>query len=477
MKSLAKNSAFNALYTVLNLLFPLITSVYVARVLLPEGVGKVAYAQSIVAYFVSFASLGLPNYGLREIARAKGKQEKKNKLFTELLIVNGISTSLSLLAYILLVLMVPSIHAQLPLFIACGFLIFLNYFNIDWFYQGEEEYVYIVCRSIGIKVLSIIALLLLVKKQSDYVLYACISSMALGGNYILNVINSRKYVHLTFKDIDIRPHLKPIIIMAAGVLLASIYSRIDATMLGIMAGDRATGLYTNATKIVDMIVTTSTAITAVFIPRLSYYFVNNKDEFTKLIKKGTGVLSFITFPLAIGLFVVAPSAVVLLFGGEFAGSAHIIRVLCVMIIIKGFGNLLCYQLVMCTGNEKERIPAAFFGSLSNVVMNAMLIPMFAGVGAAVASVIAEAIVNGYQLFKMKKILNIRFDKDTLWKSILSAVIMGAVCMVVGRIELGLLASVVATLVSGVIVYVLMNAILKNRMLYEAVEIVRKKICR
>ena len=148
-----------------------------------------------------------------------------------------------------------------------------------------------------------------------------------------------------------------------------------------------------------------------------------------------------------------------------------------MIIIKGFGNLLCYQLVMCTGNEKERIPAAFFGSLSNVAMNAMLIPMFAGVGAAVASVIAEAIVNGYQLFKMKKILNIRFDKDTLWKSILSAVIMGAVCMAVGRIELGLLASVVATVVSGAIVYVLMNAILKNRMLYEAVEIARKKICR
>lgn len=477
MKSLAKNSAFNALYTVLNLLFPLVTSVYVARVLLPEGVGKVAYAQSIVSYFVTFASLGLPNYGLREIARVKGEQEKKNKLFTELLIVNGISTSLSLLAYILLVLMVPSIHAQLPLFIACGFLIFLNYFNIDWFYQGEEEYVYIVCRSIVIKVLSIIALLLFVRQRSDYVLYACISSMALGGNYILNIINSRKYVRLTFKDIDIRPHLKPIIIMAAGVLLASIYSKIDATMLGIMAGDRATGLYTNASKIVDMIVSTSTAITAVFMPRLSYYFVNDKDKFIKLIKKGTGVLAFITFPLAIGLFILAPKAVLLLFGSEFAGSAIIIRVLCIMIIIKGFGNLLCYQLVMCTGNEKERISAAFFGSLSNVVMNATLIPIFTGVGAAVASVIAEAIVNGYQLFKMKKILDIRFDKDTLWKSVLSAVAMGAVCGIVGRIELGLLVSVVVTIISGAVVYIAMNAVLKNRMLYEAVEIVRKKIRR
>lgn len=475
MKSLAKNSAFNALYTILNLLFPLITSVYVARVLQPEGVGKVAYAQSIVAYFVTFASLGLPNYGLREIARVKNNQVKKNKLFTELLIVNGISTSISLLAYIILLITVPSMHHQLPLFLACGCLIFLNYFNIDWFYQGEEEYVYIVCRSILIKLFLIAALLLLVRKQTDYVLYAFISSMALGGNYILNIINSRKYVHLSFDGIDIRPHIKPIIIMAAGVLLASIYSKIDATMLGIMAGDRATGLYTNGVKIVDMIVSTSTAITAVLMPRLSYYFVNNRDEFTKLVKKGTGVLAVTTFPLAIGLFIVAPKAVCLLFGEQFAGSANIIRVLCVMIIIKGFGNLLCYQLVMCTGNEKERIPAAFLGSLSNVVMNAILIPVWAGVGAAVASVIAEAIVNGYQLLKMKKILDIRFDKNTLWKSAASATVMGAVCWFVGRIELGLLTSIVLTVASGVVVYVLINIILRNEMLYEAVRMLRKKI--
>ena len=138
MKSLAKNSAFNALYTILNLLFPLVTSVYVARVLMPEGVGKVAYAQSIVAYFVTFASLGLPNYGLREIARVKDNQEKKNKLFTELLVVNGISTSLSLVGFIILLYVVPSMCGQLSLFMACGCLIFFNYFNIDWFYRGQE---------------------------------------------------------------------------------------------------------------------------------------------------------------------------------------------------------------------------------------------------------------------------------------------------------------------------------------------------
>ena len=475
MKSLAKNSAFNAVYTILNLLFPLITSVYVARVLLPEGVGKVAYAQSVVSYFVILASLGLPNYGLREIARIRENQEKKNRLFSELLIVNSISTTIALAAFFILTITVPGFSNQMPLFLACGALIFLNYFNIDWFYQGEEEYVYIVCRSVIIKVLSILALFLFVKQSTDYVVYAWISSLALGGNYIFNILHSRQYVQITFKNIDIRPHIKPIIVMAAGVLLSSFYGKIDTTMLGIMSGDRETGLYTNGLKIIDMVITTSTAITAVFMPRLSYYYLNDKEEFTKLIKNGNNILSFITFPLAIGLFVVAPKAVVLLFGPEFLGAASIIRVLCILIVIKGFGNLLCFQLVMCTGNEKERIPATFFGSLSNVIMNAIFIPIAAGVGAAIASVVSETIVNGYQLIKMKKNVDIRFDIKIVFKSVFSAVIMGLVCCLVERIEMNLLLSTIITVVSGIVVYIISNILLKNEMTFQILTMIRKKI--
>lgn len=473
MKSLAKNSTFNAIYTILNLLFPLITSVYVSRVLLPEGVGRVAYAQSVVSYFVILASLGLPNYGLREIARVKEKGDAKNKLFTELLIVNAISTSIALVAYIVLVMVIQSLKAQLYLFIACGSLIFLNYFNIDWFYQGEEEYVFIVCRSILIKLLSFGALFLFVRQQADYIVYAWISSIALGGNYIFNIIHSRKYVGLTFKNIDIRPHIKPIVIMAVGVLLSSIYGKVDTTMLGVMSGDRNTGLYTNGLKIVDMVITTSTAVTAVFMPRLSFYFEHDKKKFIELIRSGNDILSFITFPFAVGLFVIAPKAIELLFGNEFAGSVPIIRSLCVLIVIKGFGNLLCFQLVMCTGNEKERIPATFLGSLSNVIMNAVLIPVASGIGAAFASVVSESIVNGYQLFKMKKKVDIQFDKGVLLKSIFSSIVMGIICCFVGEIEMGLFLSIVLTVLCGIFVYLLMNTILKNRILEEMLELVKK----
>ena len=44
--SLAKNSIFNVCYQLLNVIFPLISASYVARVLMPSGVGLVAMAQN-----------------------------------------------------------------------------------------------------------------------------------------------------------------------------------------------------------------------------------------------------------------------------------------------------------------------------------------------------------------------------------------------------------------------------------------------
>ena len=71
-------------YNVLNMLFPFLTSMYIARVLLPVSIGEVTYANNIVCYFTILAFLGIPTYGLREIANARDNKEELNKVFSEL---------------------------------------------------------------------------------------------------------------------------------------------------------------------------------------------------------------------------------------------------------------------------------------------------------------------------------------------------------------------------------------------------------
>ena len=50
-KSLKLNFIMNAILTMSQFIFPLITFPYVSRILLPEGTGKVSFATSVISYF------------------------------------------------------------------------------------------------------------------------------------------------------------------------------------------------------------------------------------------------------------------------------------------------------------------------------------------------------------------------------------------------------------------------------------------
>jgi len=219
-KSLAQNAAYNVVYRLLNVIFPLISATYVARVLAPEGAGKVAYAQNIMSYFLMVAALGIPQYGTREIAKRQSRQHEKNVLFSELLVVNFISTALAVVAYYLFIWALSP--PDLLIYIVFGLELLFNFINIDWLYQGEEEYVYITRRSILVKLLSLLAMFLLVKKQEDAVLYALILCMGVGCNYIFNIFHARKRVSFTCAGLNIGQHLKPILVLMASTVVASL---------------------------------------------------------------------------------------------------------------------------------------------------------------------------------------------------------------------------------------------------------------
>lgn len=213
-KSLAKNLIYNIIYTVANILFPFVTSIYVSRILLLVGVGKVASAQNIASYFVTIAALGLPSYGVREFAKVRDNKVEREKLFTELLLLNIVSTTLAVVGFFALVFVNAGFNGEWALYIACGLAIFFNYLNIDWMYKGLEEYGYITGRSLAIKGISLLALFLFVKTRQDYVIYALISNLATGGNYVFNVIHARKFVKIRFSGIKLTKHLKPVLLIA-----------------------------------------------------------------------------------------------------------------------------------------------------------------------------------------------------------------------------------------------------------------------
>ena len=59
-KKLVRNSLYNVAYRCLSIIFPLVSSIYVARILTPVNLGKVSAAQNIVSYFLICSAMGIP---------------------------------------------------------------------------------------------------------------------------------------------------------------------------------------------------------------------------------------------------------------------------------------------------------------------------------------------------------------------------------------------------------------------------------
>ncbi len=162
---LFQNSVYNVIYKLLDALFPLVSAAYLGRVLMSDGVGKVAYAQNIAQYFVLAASLGIPNYGIREIARRRKDEEQTKELFSSLFFINLISTLICTALYYALILNLPYFSSRKMISLAAGLLIIFNAFNVDWFYQGQEAFKYIAIRSFVVKVISLAAIFVFIRRQ------------------------------------------------------------------------------------------------------------------------------------------------------------------------------------------------------------------------------------------------------------------------------------------------------------------------
>ena len=468
-KSIAKNSVYNIIYKSINVAFPLITAAYVSRILMAEGIGKVATSQNIVQYFFLVAALGLPTYGVKAIASAKNRKEL-NATFSELFIVNCISTAICTILYYSMIYALPAFNERILLFAISGIKIPFNIINIDWLYQGKEEYRYIMIRNIIVKLILFALIFVFVKTSEDYITYALILVLATGINYIFNIVHSRKFVSFTTNNLKIRRHLKPVFALLAASISIEVYTLADTTLLSFIKGDVIVGYYSQSIKAINVIKSLVTAICAVFLPRLSYYnSIGDKERFNKLAESGIKILLFISIPATIGVICLAHQIVFLLFGSDFYNSILSTRILSISIISCALSNFIGYQILVTIGKERQMLLSTILGAVTNVVLNIFFINLWSHNGAAIASVITEMIVTICQFLVIKELVPIKIEKKFFGSLFLSNFIMFCVILICLNFFENYLVSIIICVVFGFISYSMFNYILRNEIVLTFVD--------
>lgn len=476
MASLKKNSIYNTLLNVCNVIYPLVTAPYLARVLDPDGIGLFNFATTYANYFALVAVLGIPIYGIREVAKVREDKEALNNVVSELITISLISTIVVTAVYLLTLLIINKLHESFILFLVAGIVIYLAPLRINWYYQGVEKFGFITARTLIIRVLSIVSLFVFVKSKGDVVIFVLI--------YVLGTVIGDFWNYLKLRGDGIKPriklsglqnHMRPVLLLFTSSVAISIYTVLDTVMLGFMSDYAEVGYYNSASHMSKAIVTFVTSISAVLVPRVSYYFKKGlNDEIDSLIEKSFSFLSFIALPCAIGLFCIAPIFVPLFLGEGFRGSIVPLQILSFLVLSIGLNNFLGTQVLVGLGKDSHFMKAVIIGAIANFAMNGMLIPYFGANGASVSSLIAETIIALVMVIMVKKhtFFRIKLNKEMLL-SLLFSLCFIPITYIVSLYTTGWLFVAIATICCGGF-YILAQRIVKNSSLLMALSMLSKR---
>lgn len=437
IKSVKFNFIMNCMLTASSMIFPIITYPYVSRILQPEGIGTVSFANSVITYFSMFAQLGIPTYGIRACAKVRDDKEKLTRTMQEIMVINIITCLLVYMAFGGALYFIPQFRQEKTLYIIMGSLILFNTIGVEWLYKGLEQYRYITVRSIVFKFIALLAMFLLVHEKEDYVIYGGITIFAAAGSNVLNFINLRKYVYLRpMQEYNFQQHLKPISVFFAMSIATTVYTNMDNVMLGFIKGTTENGFYDAAVKIKNILVSFVTSLGTVLLPRVSYYIeAGEREEFSRITKKALNFVFLLSVPLCVYFIIFARPSIYLLSGTLFENSILPMRLIMPTLIFIGLTNIIGLQILVPLGKENQVLYSEIAGAIVNVVVNLILIPHMGAAGAAIGTVLAEIAVFIVQVMFMREEI-IPALKKISYVKVLIAVSVGCLCSVwVYRLEL------------------------------------------
>lgn len=421
--ALRKNYFYQVILSGVNILYPLITFPYVARVLQPEGLGEAQFSFNFALYFSVIASFGIPFYGIKEIGRCGNDQRSLNKTFSELFGINIITSIICLGIYFLVLFTVPKIDIQLDFALICAALIFFTPLNIDWLFSGLQQFKTIALRAVSIKLIALVLLFSLVNSKEDLLLYLIILTFSYIGNYLVNVILAKKRVSLSFHRHSFKRHRKPLLFILSSTFATTIYTSLDSVVLGLLSDNYQVGLYSAGVKLAKVSIPIVTGLSAVIIPGIAQAIKEKNLAFeAQMVAKSFSFIVFLGIPIATGLYVFREPFIEVLLGSEYLEAKPSMAYLSFLPLFIGLGYLFGLQILVPNNLNKSLFTATSLGVVVFIIANIILTPKLGATGAAIAILLTELIVTtGYIYFTPKYLLKELPYKDMLYAIIASII--------------------------------------------------------
>jgi O-antigen/teichoic acid export membrane protein len=229
--------------------------------------------------------------------------------------------------------------------------------------------------------------------------------------------------------------------------------KFDSVLLNIVRGDTETGYYSVAYTLVFTVTMISNVLNTALYPSLSRHILTAPETIGRVSGRFFRYLLLLSAPIAVGAWLTSDQIIRLLFGETYAPAAEALRILAWVIPLMFVSEFLGY-LVLIRGQERAAARAVLVSTITNVILNLLIVPRFGMVGASAMTLLTELILVGQYLWLLRAPLR---EFDWAWILVRPSLAVVALGTIVAALH-GL--PIIASVLIGGVIYVGLLLILR-----------------
>lgn len=407
---LLNNVASLGIVQIVNYIFPLITIPFVSRILGPEGFGTINYITAFITYFILVVNYGFDFTGTRKIAVDPDNVDVRCKVFSEVTCARLLLLLLTTFIFLICINFIPILKKNVIL----SFLLFVNvisaFLTPQYLFQGLQKLSVLSVLSMLKGAFSAGLILILISKKDDLLLYVGIGVFT---NFLISLIAmfyAVNFLKIKFHFCSIKHCMnlfKEVRFVFFSSIIFSLYTTTNIIILGFFEKPTTIGYYTTAVSFILIVQSVvNIPLASSLYPFIGRAFSISREDGLAKLRKLIPIVFWFTISICLGILLLSPFAIYLIYGKKFEGSIISVQILSFLPLISAMSSIMGIQTMLNLNMDKLFLKITTFASCFSLILNIVMAYYFSYVGTSISYLLTEIIIciSFYHVLKAKGLM-------------------------------------------------------------------------